>query len=93
MQTHLWYFICDETKLLAYPPQQVDVAFTIVTEEKTSTQVNLFCLQTIDDDITQKILRANLREGPIEMDDDRLLDAEHTHRVNFLIERLQKRRG
>src|SRR5260370_27018635 len=63
-----------------------------MTKGKTAPKIDFLCVQTIHEDVTQEILGANLRELPVEVNDDGLFDAEHTERLDFLIERLQKRR-
>src|SRR6188472_1373703 len=49
-------------------------------------------MQTIVNDLMQKIVSRLVREFPIEMYDDRLLDAEHLEISKPLIERLKQRR-
>src|SRR6266581_3318912 len=91
-QTHFWNFICKESKVLTDRPQQIDVALPIVTKSKTAAQVNLFCVQTIDNYIAQEVLRADLRKLLIKMNYDGLFNAQHSERFDLLIESLQQRR-
>src|ERR1051325_1456988 len=59
-QAHLRNFIGNEPELFADAAQQINVAFTVMTEEKSAPEIHLFRVQTIDHDIAQEILGANL---------------------------------
>src|SRR5207249_10373121 len=49
-------------------------------------------MQAFCHDRAQKIVCSNLRKCFVEMNNDGLLNAEHTQRFNFLIESLEQRR-
>ena len=88
-ESHLWNFVGKKPQVLADSPQQFDVAFTIVTKREAAAKVNFLCVQSILDDVAQKILRSSLRKTLIETDYDRLLNTEHAKPFHFLIESLQ----
>src|SRR5260370_38288689 len=68
----------------------MDVTFTVVTEGKTSAEIDFLGMQTIDDHVAQEILGADLGESFVEVNNDRLFDSEHAQGFDFLIERLQE---
>src|SRR5207244_10330514 len=88
-QTHFRHFVGAKSQTIAYLPQQLYVAFTIVAKGKAAAEIDFFCMQTIYNDVAQKIPRANLCERLIKVNHDRLLDAEHTEGFDLLIESLQ----
>jgi hypothetical protein len=93
-QTNFRDLVGEKPETLTDGAQQLDVAFTFMTERKSTTEIYFPSVQPIDDDITQEILGAYLGKGLVEVNDDGLFDAEHAERLHFLIEGLQEwRRG
>ena len=78
--------------MLADASQKFDVPFAIMTESKAAAEIDFPGVQTIDEHVAQEIFGANLGESFVEMNDDRLFDAEHAQGFDFLIECLQEGR-
>src|SRR5207249_1496554 len=91
-KTHLRNFVGKEAEIIADTSQKFDVPFAIMTESKTSAEIDFLRMQTIDEHVAQEIFGTNLGESFIEVNDDRLFDSEHAEGFDFLIKRLQEGR-
>src|SRR5260370_81206 len=92
-RTHFRDFVSEKSQAIALLPQQLYVAFTIVSKGKAAAEIDFFRMQTIYDNVAQKILRVNLCECLIKMNNDGLFYAQHAQGFDFLIESLQQRRS
>jgi hypothetical protein len=82
----------NETKLGAHRSQEIDVPAAAFSECKALSEVHLFCLKPLVDDIAKKVLGRLRGKLFVERDHDGLLDAENLEICQPLIQRLQQRR-
>src|SRR5262249_21718056 len=59
VQFHLRHFTRDETEFAAHPLEQLDVALAVVTKREALAEIDFLRVQTIDDEVFEKILGAN----------------------------------
>src|SRR5439155_10003850 len=61
-KTHLSDLVGKKSEILADASQEVDVSSAVVTESKTSAEIDFLGMQTIDDHVAQEIFGADLGE-------------------------------
>lgn len=87
------HFVGDKSELGTHLLQQIDIAAAALAKCKAFTEINLFCVQPVMNDLVEKVIGRMRGEFLVERDHDRLFDTEHIKISQALIQCLQQRRG
>jgi hypothetical protein len=91
-QPYFRHFVGEKPQPCAGCPEEINIAFTIMAKGEAAAEIDLFRVKSLGHYIPQKLLSADLRKIHVELDYDRLLDAQNAKRLDLLVEGLQKGR-
>jgi hypothetical protein len=77
----------------AHLPEQVDIAAPVPSKGKVLAQMHFFGMQTVVNDLGNKILGWLPGKIAVKLDNDRLFDPEHLKICQPLVKCLEQRRG